>query len=784
MSLVLLLLISTEAQYFLPWPPPLPPPPQFPMPPSGPSPPADPPPPLSPGTEAILYVRNVSLVGWVEPSTVGTSPWLLVLNYYRAGGSNVWWDRTRLPTSPLDSSHQRLSEHGLTVEDVHSVRYYCRTSNHDRVIDFATTNAVQKNIVVLGSSIGNSPASWSIVVSPDTIELFSDHTAHLPTATNVANVFSWADVPDPLVGGSYDCHDGTFGDSCSGGFKGHRWGAGNGYSLQTYKPNMCDDGEAAEDSLHQIWVRLVSSVTTAQLPPSPPPSPSPPPPPPFLPGMVPFSPPPGTPRLLPTAPPPPSAPPSPASPLSCATSCHLDQGTIPCTSFITVPCHEIAEITSQLGCRDGNGNANDAMCAGCCYDNYSPSPPPPASPPPPPLEPPFAPPRPPPPRRPAPYVNAAQAAGGKGIGGLSPGAIANLVVWPLIGISAVAIFALWWRQKQTRLRRSPPGDAEHMLAGLELREAPQKTMTVLYRGEATLIYEALCSAHRSVFRGQEHPRLEGMRFSCQMRDLIMGHPKDSALGVHAFLRVPTAELRVRMNRGVAAIEEEIAVHGTDSDRECLRYVLHMPAGSSPLLFPNSQHPRDHSRNGETFFDFVAHPSSKAAGLSVEHVLALRLYTTACYQSINGPLRDRNRTEPHPFAATVAILNEGIKLLRAVNADSADANRQLDMWRGMRDVHATDEFERQGGTELAVMSATVDLDIAVQYAASNAPLLFKLTTSSFMNRGADLAFLSAFPNEKEFVFPPLTYLEPTGVYKQEDIDGVSFTIAEVIPHFAS
>ena len=31
----------------------------------------------------------------------------------------------------------------------------------------------------------------------------------------------------------------------------------------------------------------------------------------------------------------------------------------------------------------------------------------------------------------------------------------------------------------------------------------------------------------------------------------------------------------------------------------------------------------------------------------------------------------------------------------------------------------------------------------------------------MERGADIAFLSAFPGEAEALFPPLTYLKPTG-----------------------
>ena len=41
------------------------------------------------------------------------------------------------------------------------------------------------------------------------------------------------------------------------------------------------------------------------------------------------------------------------------------------------------------------------------------------------------------------------------------------------------------------------------------------------------------------------------------------------------------------------------------------------------------------------------------------------------------------------------------------------------------------------------------------------LVFKVRSTSFMDRGADLTFLSAFPAEQEFLFPPLTFLEPTG-----------------------
>eukprot|EP00966_Prymnesium_polylepis_P313055 7233750-Prymnesium_polylepis.1 len=91
-----------------------------------------------------------------------------------------------------------------------------------------------------------------------------------------------------------------------------------------------------------------------------------------------------------------------------------------------------------------------------------------------------------------------------------------------------------------------------------------------------------------------------------------------------------------------------------------------------------------------------------------------------------------------------------------------------------------------------MSTTRDLNVTVKYAVSKASLIFKLQTKSAMVRGADLQWLSAFPNEQEIcatsprtksdcqlcspgatvltcarcrrrcrLFQPLTFLQPTG-----------------------
>lgn len=54
------------------------------------------------------------------------------------------------------------------------------------------------------------------------------------------------------------------------------------------------------------------------------------------------------------------------------------------------------------------------------------------------------------------------------------------------------------------------------------------------------------------------------------------------------------------------------------------------------------------------------------------VLVLRLYTTAAFKVINGPLRElasKQRTEPHPLPVTVVLLEEAIGRLRILYAPS-------------------------------------------------------------------------------------------------------------------
>ena len=109
-----------------------------------------------------------------------------------------------------------------------------------------------------------------------------------------------------------------------------------------------------------------------------------------------------------------------------------------------------------------------------------------------------------------------------------------------------------------------------------------------------------------------------------------------------------------------------------------------------------------------------------------------------------------------------------------------ATRRLELYRGMKDVTAPADFMAQGGTELAPMSTTSDLGVAMKYSASAKAVLLRLITESFYERGPDISFLSAFPGEAEFLFPPLTYLQPTGDVETVVVEGLTYEVVDVRP----
>ena len=65
---------------------------------------------------------------------------------------------------------------------------------------------------------------------------------------------------------------------------------------------------------------------------------------------------------------------------------------------------------------------------------------------------------------------------------------------------------------------------------------------------------------------------------------------------------------------------------------------------------------------------------------------------------------------------------------------------------------------------------------MKYSASVKAVLLRLITESFYERGPDISF----PGEAEFLFPPLTFLQPTGDIETVTVEGLAYEVVDVRP----
>ena len=107
--------------------------------------------------------------------------WLLMAAYNHQAGTNPNLVSGTTPSSATEGfSHIWPGTHlGLTASDIAEVRFYCHSSNHNRVINFSVNNDWVKTAILTGSISGNSVTYWT----SGTTKL-DGHTANLPDATN------------------------------------------------------------------------------------------------------------------------------------------------------------------------------------------------------------------------------------------------------------------------------------------------------------------------------------------------------------------------------------------------------------------------------------------------------------------------------------------------------------------------------------------------------------------------------------------------------------------------
>ena len=245
--------------------------------------------------------------------------------------------------------------------------------------------------------------------------------------------------------------------------------------------------------------------------------------------------------------------------------------------------------------------------------------------------------------------------------------------------------------------------------------------------------------------------------------LLTGLPVVATLGLNDRMCVDEEQFHKRMAKGVNGIQEEVDDFASGSTdpyvlevKSLLHYIRFEATGEKQ--YTNGV--RDLGRGQMMLSNFMENQKARLARLSWAELVAMRLYTTTSFMFMNGPLRDDaryERGEQCPLPVTTHFAWTGIKKLRSLHVDS----HEMTLWRGMRNLEVADEFMTKGGTELAFMSTTQDLRVAVRYCLSKQALLFKIVSPSFMTIGADVQWLSAFPSEKEILYPPLTFLKPTG-----------------------
>lgn len=125
-----------------------------------------------------------------------------------------------------------------------------------------------------------------------------------------------------------------------------------------------------------------------------------------------------------------------------------------------------------------------------------------------------------------------------------------------------------------------------------------------------------------------------------------------------------------------------------------------------------------------------------------------------------------------------FLAAAIKQLRTNNAPLPGAGRATRyLYRSFKGLSPSDGFMENGGSELGTMSTTTELEVAMRYAASESPMLLRLAIENFLQYGADIAFLSAFPGESEVVYPPLTFMLPSP-HGRREIEGIVVVDATV------
>ena len=207
---------------------------------------------------------------------------------------------------------------------------------------------------------------------------------------------------------------------------------------------------------------------------------------------------------------------------------------------------------------------------------------------------------------------------------------------------------------------------------------------------------------------------------------------------------------------------------------------------NPSMFSNDEYPhipknKEHwsetgkalwkGGHGRDIFElkqFTQHPTAQKAGLGEAEVVALRLYTGPMYVWYNAVLRHYptdiwESLEGNRYETTIFCIISGIVKLSRLTEVPEDRR----LYRGLGGMLLPDSFWTKaegfrGGVERGLMSTTTDRRVAMQYSGADRQrgTVFEISVGR-IDIGADLAWVSQYPGEREVLFPPLSCLEVMG-----------------------
>ncbi len=185
--------------------------------------------------------------------------------------------------------------------------------------------------------------------------------------------------------------------------------------------------------------------------------------------------------------------------------------------------------------------------------------------------------------------------------------------------------------------------------------------------------------------------------------------------------------------------------------------------------PGNQWKGEHGRKATDLKEAMEHRLAKAVSLKKAEVISLRLYTGPMYMLYNAVLRKFPKAVlesllGNRYESTIFCIISGISKLSKATYIPPDRR----VFRGLGGMLLPDEFWSvqeggfRGGIEWGLMSTTTNREVAVQYSGMDKQrgVVFEIAVGR-VDIGANLSWVSQYPGEEEYLFPPLTFLEVVG-----------------------